>query len=129
MQFVGHVEHSAVASLIDAARVVAMPSRHEGMPRSLMEAQACGVPVVASDVGAVREVVCESTGRLAAPGDVEAFSQAIRSTIARGPVAEPTRRHVAQRFSLAAVAEALDLLTVPNGSTASAGLAASQARE
>ncbi len=118
-----------VPEILPAFDVFCLPSRHEGMPRSLMEAQACGVPVVASDVGAIREVVCESTGRLAAPGDVEAFSQAIRSTIARGPVAEPTRRHVAQRFSLAAVLEALDRLTVPHGSTASAGLAASQARE
>jgi glycosyltransferase involved in cell wall biosynthesis len=53
-------------------------SRHEGFGRVAVEAMALAVPVVASDGGALRELVREGAGRrLAAPGDWGAFASAL----------------------------------------------------
>ncbi|GAA5644678.1 glycosyltransferase [Vibrio proteolyticus] len=41
-----------------------MPSRQEGLPLAPLEAQACNIPVIASDVGATRETLCPDSGTL-----------------------------------------------------------------
>jgi glycogen synthase len=54
-----------LAGLYAAADFVAIPSMYEGMPNVLLEAMACGVPPVASDAGAMREVIADgNTGFL-----------------------------------------------------------------
>jgi glycosyltransferase involved in cell wall biosynthesis len=58
--------------------VVARDGDRDGLPNVLLEAAACGVPIVASDVGGVTDFVDESTGRLAAPGDAPALAALIR---------------------------------------------------
>ena len=58
--------------------VLLMPSLHEGLPYTLLEAMALGVPVIASRVGGLAEVMQdETTGLLIPPGDVKALAQAI----------------------------------------------------
>ncbi len=52
----------------------------EGLPLVLTEAMACGVPVIATDVGAARELVRDGTdGFIVPPGDVESLADAIRN--------------------------------------------------
>jgi glycosyltransferase involved in cell wall biosynthesis len=64
------------------AQVFVLSSRSEGFPRSVLEAMRAGLPVIASDVGGVREAVCEGiTGRLVPTGDVEALSTALAALI------------------------------------------------
>lgn len=60
--------------------VVALTSTNEGTPVSLIEALACGRPVVATDVGGVRFVIeDDGMGSVVAAGDAEAVAHAIRS--------------------------------------------------
>lgn len=66
-----------LARIAAAADIAAISSENEGTPVSLIEAAAAGVPGVATDVGGVRSIVDETTGRLVARGDVQGLSQAI----------------------------------------------------
>lgn len=63
---------SAMEQVYPAMDLFCLPSRHEGLPLALLEAQACGVPVVARDVGGVSEGVCPSSGRLVPFAEAEA---------------------------------------------------------
>jgi glycosyltransferase involved in cell wall biosynthesis len=63
-----------VPELMNCFDVVAMPSRSEGLPLAAIEAMAAGVPVVATDVGGISEVVTHHrVGLLAPAGDVAAL--------------------------------------------------------
>ena len=53
-----------VPDYLEAADVFVFPSRLEGMPNSILEAWAAGLPVVAADTPAHREIVLEGTGLL-----------------------------------------------------------------
>jgi len=63
---------SDVSELLRAADVLVLASTLEGLPLSVLEAQACGLPVVAYPTAGIPEVVAhEKTGLLAKPGNVE----------------------------------------------------------
>ncbi len=67
-----------VPALMARADVFVNPSLTEGMPNTVLEAMASGLPVVATDVGATSDLVNhEQTGLLVPAGDVEALAQAI----------------------------------------------------
>lgn len=68
-----------VYSYLAHCQVLLMPSLHEGLPYTLLEAMALGVPIIASQVGGLAEVLQNSvTALLVSPRDTKAFSQAIR---------------------------------------------------
>lgn len=60
-----------------AADVVVLPSRWEGQALTMLEALACGVPVVASDIPANRETLPDGAGTVVRAADPEALSAAI----------------------------------------------------
>ena len=60
LRFAGRTDDAA--SVYPALDLYCLPSRSEGLPLSILEAQACGVPVVASDVGGVSDGLCPETG-------------------------------------------------------------------
>ena len=72
--FVG--EDPEVARHLNGAAVLLSTSEFEGFGMSLLEAMACGVPVVTTDSGGVREVVDPSCAALAGVGDLEGLAEA-----------------------------------------------------
>jgi glycosyltransferase involved in cell wall biosynthesis len=71
-------ETTDVTSYLAAADVVAVPSRNEGMGRVIVEAMALGLPVVATSVGGIPDVVTDGEcGRLVEPEDVDALAAAL----------------------------------------------------
>ncbi len=66
-----------VLQVIAGADLLVVASDYEGQPLVVMEALALGVPVVATAVGRVPELVTPSVGRVVAPGDTEALAKAI----------------------------------------------------
>jgi len=75
--WLGHVDD--IASLLGSVDVMVLPSYREGLPRTLVEAAACGLPLITTDVPGCREVVSDGVDGLLVPmGDSEALAQAIR---------------------------------------------------
>jgi teichuronic acid biosynthesis glycosyltransferase TuaC len=79
----GGLAPSAVAQWISASDVLALPSWSEGYPNVVVEAAACGRPVVATDVGGTREIVNASNGILIPPKDVTALVAALEFALNR----------------------------------------------
>jgi glycosyltransferase involved in cell wall biosynthesis len=94
-----------IATLMNAADVLALPSRNEGVPNVILEAFASGLPVVASRVGGIPEVLDrEVLGRLPPEGDVQAFTAALEQQLAAPRDPSAIRAH-AERFSWRAAAD------------------------
>lgn len=84
--FVGSVSPEHLADWYRAADLTVLPSRSEGVPNVLREAQACGTPFLASNVGGVREIAREPWDHLVPPEDPAALAEAIIKMLARGAV-------------------------------------------
>lgn len=85
--------------------LLVQPSYREGMPMTILEAMAAGVPVVATRVGAAADVIDDGrTGLLVDPGDVPALTAAVRALLAdpsrRAAIADAARREVSERFTV-----------------------------
>jgi glycosyltransferase involved in cell wall biosynthesis len=85
VELAGSLTQERVAELVRSADVLAAPSvptkagKREGLPVVLMEALACGVPAVASDLSGIPELVEDGvSGRLVPPGDTRALADALR---------------------------------------------------
>ncbi|WP_245908896.1 glycosyltransferase [Mycobacterium neglectum] len=71
-----------VAAILATADGVVSASVEEALPTAIIEAAACGLPVVAADAGGTREIVIDDvTGRLVPVRDVPALAEALLSTI------------------------------------------------
>ncbi|MFT3828370.1 MAG: glycosyltransferase [Opitutaceae bacterium] len=100
----GGVETGALAAVYSAAAAFVFPSRHENFGNVVVEALACGCPVLSSDqVGAVDELA-GLAGVLTLPRDAAAWTQALTTVLeGRGPAAG-RREEIENRFSKEAVA-------------------------
>jgi glycosyltransferase involved in cell wall biosynthesis len=104
-----------VPDLLASFEVFAFPSRFEGLCLAVLEAQAAGVPVVATPVGGIRESVVDGeTGWVVPPRDVESLAERIAwcldNTDEVRRVAGEARQRVLERFSVERmVAETLAL--------------------
>jgi glycosyltransferase involved in cell wall biosynthesis len=98
VQWLGAQPPSAVARLISAANVLCLGSLREGVPNVLMEAMACGVPVVATRVGGIPEVVPDFAGILVPPSNPEKFATGIATALDRVWSPEKVRNH-AMKFT------------------------------
>jgi len=108
VQFVGQV--SNVDVIYDNLDLLVLPSRSEGLPNALLEAMRADVPIVATAVGAIPDVVgSSSAARLVAPGSVAALADAMERALIHGdpPEAQDARREVVSRLSLERRVEAL----------------------
>lgn len=76
LQWLGHVDD--MAALFAMVEVVVLPSYREGLPKGLIEAAACALPLVTTDVPGCREVVSDGVdGLLVPPRDAAALAAAI----------------------------------------------------
>src|SRR5262249_47568613 len=108
--FLGEVPDAA--PYIRQFDVLALPSRHEGLPVVLLEAAACGVPIVAFDVGGVSEVLQKSGpgARLIPPTDRDGFREAVEEFLQdrqRSRIrATEGAQSISTQFSLARISSA-----------------------
>jgi glycosyltransferase involved in cell wall biosynthesis len=95
---IGTIPPSEVATRLRAAELYVHSSRADTFPSGVLEALACGTPVVASRVGGIPEQLSDETGVLVDPGNPDVLAAAIESLLA-----DPASR---ERMSAAATADA-----------------------
>ena len=106
----GRIDHAAVQELLARTDIFVLPSRSEGMPMSILEAHSYGIPVVATPVGAIVDVVRhEQNGLLVPVNDLQALVRALRRLLEDGELrralgAQAARDHSA-RYTLQAYIE------------------------
>lgn len=106
VRWLGHVHD--IAALWAGAQIAVLPSRREGLPKSLLEAAACGRPMVATDVPGCREIVRPyETGLLVPADDAAALADAIEKLAAspelRARYGAAARQLAVERFSAEAI--------------------------
>ncbi len=73
--FLGHIDD--MTSFYPLLDVFCLSSNNEGLPLSPLEAQACGVPVVLTNVGGCKEAICSETGIIVEPNNPTLLSKAL----------------------------------------------------
>ena len=105
-------ERADVPGLLPALDMFVLPSRYEGLPTAVVEAMACGIPVVATAVNAVPDVVVPGeTGLLVPPGRPDLLADAVAYLLARpelaARMAERARESLGHRFEISTLGAAL----------------------
>ena len=99
VKFLGYKTHQELAVLYNQADALVLASSREGMPNVLLEAMACGTPVISSPVGGAVEVITnEAAGVLLEERTVQGVTTAINQLVNKAFLPEETRRH-SEQFS------------------------------
>lgn len=94
----GFVEHERVPAVLRSLDVLVLPSAYEELGSVLVEALAVGLPVVATNVGGIPEVVRhEVTGLLVEPGDVQGIAEAVDRVLGDPELAKRLSRNALER--------------------------------
>lgn len=97
--------HHEIPKWMNACDLLCLPSLNEGVPNVVLEALACGVPVVASDVGGIPEILISTDyGRLVKPKDFKELQKALLECLEKSWDREIIRRY-STRFSWSCNAE------------------------
>ena len=81
VHLMGSLEHKALKNWINASDVVVLPSYNEGVPNVLLEAMACGTPVVATNVGGIPEIVPKKSGIIVEKQNVEELAEGLKQAL------------------------------------------------
>lgn len=108
--FLGWLDRPSLKQAYDQASLFLFPSRHEGMPNAVLEAMACGLPVVASRIaGNVELVEHGRNGLLVSSESVPELQAALRSLVTNGyqlqTMGAASRARVVERYSWRSTAE------------------------
>ena len=107
VEWLGHMGKDRIADLLRRAHVVIVPSLwYEGFPMVVVEAFAAGAPVIASDIGALGEVVDHGrTGLHARPGDAEDLARQVEWLTAHEEERRRMQQSARREFELHYTAE------------------------
>jgi glycosyltransferase involved in cell wall biosynthesis len=113
VRFLGPLDRERLPWLLRAGDLIALASRHEGLPTVVLEAWACGRPVVAPPVGDLPLLLADGGGALARDGRAESLADALRAVFAARSSDPQTRaeeerslRGRTERYDWAVVADA-----------------------
>jgi len=94
-----------MTSFYQSLDLFCLPSRNEGLPLSPMEAQACGIPALITNVGGSAEALCQATGLLVEHDNVAQLVGAIETMISRSNPVNP-RQFIFQHRNIQGMANA-----------------------
>lgn len=106
-EFVGTIDNAQLPRLLNRAEVFVLPSRYEGHPKALIEAMACAVPVVGTDVSGIRDVIRHGETGWLCPPDAGGLAEGLRTLLndgaLRARLGASARADVTRAYSLDAV--------------------------
>ncbi len=108
VSFLGHIGPAEVAEYYKISDLFVFPSRGEGMPNAILEAMSSGLPVIATAIGGIVDMITDGgNGRLVPPDDHGALAASIKEVLARGGemLGMEGRNTVLRRFSLGTVTD------------------------
>jgi glycosyltransferase involved in cell wall biosynthesis len=110
IDFLGWQARDALPGLYQQANLFVFPSRHEGMPNAVLEAMACGLPVIASRIAGNEELVeNDRTGVLVKTEDTPSLREALRELLSDKErcqkMGEQGRQRVESTYSWSGVAD------------------------
>ena len=111
----GWVRGSDKAQYLQTANIYLLPSYNEGLPMSVLEAMAAGLPIITTPVGGIPDAVSDGVeGFLVAPGDVDALAarltQLLLDQALMQKMGESARRKIENSFSVEAILPRLETL-------------------
>jgi glycosyltransferase involved in cell wall biosynthesis len=112
VEYTGKKSTAELVGYLQDSSLLVLPSRRESLGLVLVEALACGTPVVATRCGGPEDIVTNDVGVLVPPEDPDALASGIELALARREVFDPgrLRSHALERFGFDAVAERLAAL-------------------
>jgi len=114
IDFLGPIYDNEKNHIIECSKILVLPSLKEYTPNVLLEAQALGVPVIATRVGAVPEMMIDGeTGILVEPGDELELARAVKILIENNDLRERfslNAREFVKNFTLEATVDKLEAL-------------------
>lgn len=110
VEFLGFKKKQEVAEYMRRADLFILPSLWENSPCVLIEAMASGLPIIASSVGGIPEIINKNTGILVQTQDVDKLAEALNYMLAHYHDYSPDRisQHAKDNFSYEAVGKSLD---------------------
>jgi glycosyltransferase involved in cell wall biosynthesis len=81
VKLLGSISREKVFEILEKSDIFILTSNWEGFPRSILEAMSCGLAIIASDVGGIKEAVDESCGILVKRGDKEELKDTLEKLI------------------------------------------------
>lgn len=110
VSFTGLLQGQELADVLANGDFLVLSSNYENMPVVIIEALACGLPVVSTNVGGISEIINESNGMLVPPRDVEKLADAMRQMLSKYPDydANALRDSIIKKFSNESVGKLLN---------------------
>ena len=102
--FTGYVPHRDVLAWMKEMDIFAFPSLHEGSPNALLEAMACGLPIVTSRIGGIVDIVEDNRDVLLVPADdvdmlSEKLQQLVQDVALRKRLGRAAKQKIESQFS------------------------------
>ncbi len=114
VRFTGMLDRVSMRNLMQGARVLVLPSTEEGQGVVMLEALACGTPVIGTTVGGIPEVINPTVGRLIPPRDVAALAGALlalcNDDVRWNEMSIHARRLIEEAYAPAVVARRYDAI-------------------
>jgi glycosyltransferase involved in cell wall biosynthesis len=105
----GRIPHPELPKLINQGRVFILPSHYEGHPKSLIEAMACGVPVIGTRVRGIKQVIEHEVNGVLCEPDNQSLLQTINSVLSKPDlmtrIGENARQFAVEQYSLDQIAQ------------------------
>lgn len=107
--FLGNVPHRQLSGILKSAALFILPSHYEGHPKALLEAMACGLPVIGTDVPGIRELIRHrETGYLCSTSSADiraAIQEVLSDKDLQTRMGRNAREFVVEHFALDRVVE------------------------